>query len=169
MAQICLFHRDFRTVDNLTLNLANKEGKTVYPIFIFDPRQVTAENKYRSPGAIGFMIEAILDMKETIPELELFYGLPERILKHCKGDTVFHIADYTPFARRRNNEIKRVVGKCIEVHDAFLNPNIRRIEKKVFGAFHKDAMDHPVSEAKSKRGTYAKLTSIRPELRKYRA
>ena len=51
-----IFRRDFRLYDNTALYRCFKESKTVYPIFIFTPEQVTNKNEFKSSNAIQFMI-----------------------------------------------------------------------------------------------------------------
>ena len=51
-----IFRRDLRIVDNIGLNLANKQCKRIYPIFIFTEEQVTDANPYKSDNAVQFMI-----------------------------------------------------------------------------------------------------------------
>ena len=43
-----LFHRDFRIVDNIGLNLASNDVTHLYTCFIFTPEQVTGRNHYKS-------------------------------------------------------------------------------------------------------------------------
>ena len=65
-----IFRRDLRIQDNIGLNLAMEKCKTVYPIFIFTPEQVTDKNKFKSDNSIQFMIESLDDLRENIKKME---------------------------------------------------------------------------------------------------
>jgi deoxyribodipyrimidine photo-lyase len=123
---IYLFHRDLRVVDNIGINSANVD---LVPIFIFTPTQIT-KNKYYSNNAVQFMCECLDDIKKNVPELYLFYGETISILQkiHKKvGIKSLHFnLDYTPYARRRDDEIfdfctKHEI-KCNTYEDYLLAP-----------------------------------------------
>ena len=61
-----IFHRDFRIIDNNSLNKLNKEVDNIYCCFIFTPEQVSIKNKYRSLNSIQFMMECLYDWREQI-------------------------------------------------------------------------------------------------------
>ena len=63
---IFIFYRDFRLEDNVGLINAAKENKNLYPIFIFNPEQVTSKNNYLSIKSIQFMIESLEDLEKSI-------------------------------------------------------------------------------------------------------
>lgn len=121
---IFLFRRDLRLADNKGLNLALKNSKTVIPCFIFDPRQCTKKNRYKSNNALQFMIESLKDLDNSLKtigsKLYVFYGKPEKILEqlikeeHC--DALFLNRDYTPFSKTRDALIKK---KCTALHIPF--------------------------------------------------
>ena len=59
---IFIFRRDFRIIDNIGLTALSKKCKTIYPIFIFTPEQVTDKNTYKSDNAIQFMIKSLEEL-----------------------------------------------------------------------------------------------------------
>ena len=76
---IFIFRRDFRKEDNTGLiNCCNKSNK-IYPIFIFTPEQIK-KNIYKSSNAIQFMIESLKDLKESLGELNIFYGNYNKVI-----------------------------------------------------------------------------------------
>jgi deoxyribodipyrimidine photo-lyase len=152
-----IFRRDLRLTDNTGLNNALKQSKKVIPCFIFDPRQVKDNNKYKSDNAIQFMIESLQgihdELRKQDGKLYLFYGKAEEVIKTIitqeKIDAVFLNRDYTPFSIERDKKIAKI---CTDNNiffessgDALLNePEI--VTKKdgtyysVFSAFYKKAM-----------------------------
>lgn len=108
-----IFRRDFRTFDNRAFDLATKNPTIpTIPIFIFNDIQTCKKlNAYRSPRALSFMIEALLELKLNLKELT-FYKCrdPEdeiELLKRILNETpsiknIYFNADVTPFARARD-------------------------------------------------------------------
>ncbi|MCS7317687.1 MAG: deoxyribodipyrimidine photo-lyase [Candidatus Dojkabacteria bacterium] len=82
---IIVWHRrDLRTIDNLALFMASKNG-IVYPVFIFDPFFLENNSTYCS-SRIVFLIESIKDLaaqyKKLGSELIIRYGNPiEKLLE----------------------------------------------------------------------------------------
>lgn len=110
-----IFRRDLRLEDNTGLLKACAVSNIVIPCFIFDPRQVTEKNRYRSMNAIQFMIESLNDLEKQLKakkgRLHRFYGISEdvvnQLIKKEKIDAIFVNRDYTPFSIKRDEEIKR--------------------------------------------------------------
>lgn len=105
MKSLYLFTRDLRTEDNTSLITCCKESSTVYPIFIFNEKQVSSKNKFRSSNAIQFMIESLEDLEKSLKSLTFFHGnfenIIDKLLKTEKIDSIFTTKDYTPFASKR--------------------------------------------------------------------
>jgi deoxyribodipyrimidine photo-lyase len=126
-----IFRRDLRLHDNLGLLSALERSEQVYPVFIFDPRQVS-DNQYASTKAIAFMINSLSELRESIESgggsFSYRYGQAESelstLLQQEGFEAVFCNADYTPFARQRDEELRNVTNKAgaefILVHDALL-------------------------------------------------
>lgn len=118
---IFIFRRDLRIVDNVTLNYVMENYENVIPIFIFTPEQVTKKNKYKSNNAIQFMIESLKsvdkELKKHSSKLHIFQGKNIDVLKNiCNTINVKCIAynmDYTPYAIKRDKQIKRL---CISLN-----------------------------------------------------
>ena len=108
-----IFRRDLRLVDNLGLIYAMENHENILPVFIFTPEQVTSKNSFKSNNAIQFMIESLenldVSLKNHGSKLHIFYGENIKVLKNiCKEIDVENIIfnmDYTPYARKRDEEI----------------------------------------------------------------
>lgn len=128
-----IFRRDYRIIDNVTLNLAMKECENIFTIFIFTPEQVV-DNTYKSNNAVQFMIESLQELSKEINahngKLYTFYGDNIKVINHCidefKIDAVFFNADYTPYAVKRDKAIHNLCEKLgiklFADHDYYLNP-----------------------------------------------
>ena len=112
---IFLFHRDLRLVDNTTLIHQIKEMGDVIPIFIFTPEQINPKkNSYFSNNSVQFMIESLHELSEEIKKKEgkmyFFKGDTMKVLKSLnKENNIESIGfniDYTPYAKKRDGEIK---------------------------------------------------------------
>ena len=129
-----IFRRDFRVIDNIGLNLANKICKHVYPIFIFTPEQVTGANKFKSNNAVQFMIESLQDLSSQISKmggkLLCFYGnndtIVYQLIQKLEIQVVCFNADYSPYAIQRELGIIQIcdkMGVAVEYgHDYYLHP-----------------------------------------------
>lgn len=114
-----LFRRDLRMCDNTALNAALTESAIVIPCFIFDPRQISEENNYRSTNSIQFMIESLQDLAHDIQKnngvLYTFSGhaedIVEQLLTHLSIEALYVNHDYTPFSIARDTALKSVCEK----------------------------------------------------------
>jgi deoxyribodipyrimidine photo-lyase len=143
-----IFRRDYRIIDNVTLNLAMKECENLFTIFIFTPEQVV-DNTYKSNNAVQFMIESLQELSKEINthngKLYTFYGDNNKVIQHCvedfKIDAVFFNADYTPYAVKRDKSINTLCEKLdVKVfadHDYYLNPpgTIFNLKKEPYQKF----------------------------------
>lgn len=110
-----IFRRDLRIKHNLAIYNALSECDKVLPIFIFTPEQIK-KNPYKSEHAIQFMIESLDDLKNDLQDkngdLFTFYGDYEDIIKNLiKGNNIQNVyvnRDYTPYSKKRDNEIKKL-------------------------------------------------------------
>jgi len=151
-----IFRRDLRLEDNTGLIAALKQSEVVIPCFIFDIRQIGADNTYRSMHAIQFMIESLRDLEKQIKKrhghLYLFFGIAEKVieklLKEENIDALFCNRDYTPFSIKRDEAIAQACHKhhvdfhqhqdllLTEPEEVMTNANT---PYAIFTAFHKKA------------------------------
>ena len=129
-----IFRRDLRIVDNNGLNLLNTKCKNIYTVFIFTPEQATDKNKYKSEGAVQFMIESLevlsVDIKKNGGKLYTFYGENNKIIQHLIKSLDINIVgfnkDYSPYAINRDQEIihlcEKMKVKVLTGYDYYLNP-----------------------------------------------
>ena len=128
-----IFRRDFRIVDNKTLNAMNSECKNIYTIFIFTPEQVSGANKYKSDNSVQFMIESLEDLNDQIKKsggkLLTFYGNNDKVIEYCIDRLNINVVgfnmDYSPYAIDRDESILKICEKkeipVIMEHDYYLN------------------------------------------------
>ena len=137
---IFIFRRDFRIYDNKGLNYADKHFKNIIPIFIFTPEQVV-KNSFKSDNAIQFMIESLKDLNRNLKKkkskLHIFQGenikILEKIIKSIDVENIIFNMDYTPYAKKRDNQIEKFCKKnkikCIKIEDYLLS-EIGELNKK---------------------------------------
>lgn len=158
-----LFRRGLRLDDNTGLIAACEQADQVIPAFVFDPRQVD-KNAYRSDNCVQFMVESLKDLQGQLKakggKLYLFYGQQDKVvgqlIKKEKLDAVFMNRDYTPFAKRRDAQIRKVCKDKAEVHvygDYLLNEpeEVHKSDGKhytVFTPFYNSAKQHKVRKPK---------------------
>ncbi|MBO9561336.1 MAG: deoxyribodipyrimidine photo-lyase [Niastella sp.] len=110
------FRRDLRLDDNAGLYHALKQGIPVVPVFIFD-RNILDQLDEKADRRVEFIRMALLDMQEQLLKLgstlEVYYGYPEQVFRHLikKYDVqkVFTNHDYEPYARERDEDIRRLL------------------------------------------------------------
>ncbi|MCF7872181.1 DNA photolyase family protein [Candidatus Woesearchaeota archaeon] len=112
---IFIFRRDLRLEDNTALIKALKETKEVIPIFIFSEEQIK-NNEYKSNNAIQFMINSLKELKEEIEQKNGYlnilngnqYEIIKKILRETKAQTIYQNKDYTPYSKKRDEQIKKI-------------------------------------------------------------
>lgn len=125
-----------RLEDNTGLIEALKLSEEVIPIFIFNKRQISYDNEYRSLNSMQFLKKSLEELNENLEKynsyLYMFYDRIDTVVKMLKDkfgvQAVFFNKDYTPFARARDKQIfdfcKNEGIFCDSFHDALLlNPN----------------------------------------------
>lgn len=112
MKTLFIFRRDLRTFDNTALNrVVEKYPKTeIIPIFIFNKKQIEeTDNKYYSKNAVQFLFESLDEISDFT---NFFYtstnDIPilETLFNKYKFDNLAFNIDYTPYAIKRDKEIK---------------------------------------------------------------
>ena len=161
---IFIFRRDLRLTDNSGLIEALENSKNVIPIFIFTPEQID-KNSYKSDNAIQFMIESLTELENKIKkkkgQLYYFYGKQDKIIskitKNNNIDAVYFNKDWTPYAIKRDEKIKKLCIKkdidCVQVEDYTLLPINKLLNQneevyKVYGAFYRNAKNFKVPKPK---------------------
>lgn len=158
-----IFRRDLRIEDNKGLIEAVANSDTVIPCFIFDPRQVGQENKYRSSNAIQFMLESLHDLEDQLKKhsghLYLFYGhadeVVKKLIKDEDIDAIFCNRDYTPFSIKRDEALQHVCSKLevafepcndLLLHEPEAIKTGSGTPYSVFSAFYKNAHKLPIAK-----------------------
>ena len=120
MKTLFIFRRDLRTYDNTSLNMVkNKYPKSeILPIFIFNKKQIDENvNKYYSKNAAQFLFESL----EELDFMNYYYtdndiSILDELYKKFKFDVISYNKDYTPYAKKRDNEINLwATNKKIEI------------------------------------------------------
>ena len=146
---VFIFRRDLRVEDNTALIEALTQSEKVLPCFIFDERQISSKNEYKSNNAMQFMVKSLEDLEKQLKEkkgkLYYFYGKSEeffeRFIPKEKIDAIFVNKDYTPFSKKRDTALKEVCEKnkidFLEFDDALLNKieNTLKKDKKPYTIF----------------------------------
>lgn len=132
MKVLFIFRRDLRTFDNTTLNrVINKYPNIeIIPIFIFNKKQIEEkENKYYSKNAVQFLFESL----EELSFINFYYtstddiSIIEEIHKKNKFDIIAYNIDYTPFAKKRDNDINNWAKKNMIEIIAFEDYTLHKI------------------------------------------
>jgi deoxyribodipyrimidine photo-lyase len=160
---IFIFTRDLRLEDNSTLNIALQECEEILPIFIFNPKQISAINSYRSDNSIQFMMESLDEVNSELNKyhsrLFYFYGLPIDIIKKLisieKPNKIYINKDYTPFAQLREKSLQKICKeKSIEFssEEDYMLTGVTSVKKPddtfyvKFTPYHRTAKKIPVKK-----------------------
>lgn len=152
-----LFRRDLRLIDNTSLNAALADG-TAHIGFIFDPRQVTEKNRYKSPKALRFLCDSLRELcdetKKRGGTFNIWYDKPAQVIRTLCADkkiSALHVnTDYTPFSMQRDAELEKICDEhripFTAHHDALLiEPGTVKTGSgqpfKVFTPFYKAALN----------------------------
>lgn len=111
-----IFRRDLRLDDNTGLLYALANSDVVFPVFIFDKKQVNPErNSYFGSNCVQFMSESLVDLDGQIKKkggfgLNILTGnfpdIFKDILNNVKPNFVCVNMDYTPYSKERDSLIK---------------------------------------------------------------
>jgi len=127
-----LFHRDLRLADNRgfaeAVALARQLGAKVLPLFVFTPQQID-RNPLKSAPSVQFMVDSLEELAVTVKQaggrMRFAHGDTVEVLEGLKNVVaVSEVADYTPFAKKRQAEIKDFCEKRgiqqLLTHDVYL-------------------------------------------------
>lgn len=143
-----LFRRDLRLADNAGLADAAREADEVIPAFVFDPRQCDpAKNAFFSEHAFAFMMRSLKELHRRLRErggrLYVFEGeAPDVIVELASGGDISSVhvnRDYTPFSRRRDQQLRSVCGTAgveFRSSNALLLTEPEEVQPDGGGAYH---------------------------------
>jgi deoxyribodipyrimidine photo-lyase len=162
-----IFHRDLRLYDNETLRAAAAHARrikaSIIPAFIFTTAQINKKaNPYFSHPSVQFMVTSLEDLNSQIkaaggPGIALFHGEHDatlyKLLTTLPVAAVYETADYTPFAKQRQEQSMGLATLCgaeyFLVQDTYLtepgtvlNKSNRPFQK--FTPFYESARRRPV-------------------------
>lgn len=114
------FRRDLRLQDNLGFKAALDSGQPVIPLFILDPA-ILKSPRIGAPR-LKFMLDALQSLSTELHKHQrgilIRHGDPLNVLQSLIKETdaghLFFNADYTPFARKRDDAIRSALK--IDVH-----------------------------------------------------
>ena len=113
MKTLFIFRRDLRTYDNTTLNKIYDKNNQILPIFIFNKKQIDKDsNKYYSSNAVQFLFQSL----EELNFLNFYYtddeiDIIDKLYHKYKFSSIAYNKDYTPYAIKRDEEIKKWSNK----------------------------------------------------------
>jgi deoxyribodipyrimidine photo-lyase len=156
-----LFRRDLRIEDNTGLINASKLSEDVIPCFILDSKLLEKFNPKFSQFRLQFLKDCLLDLdgqlKNHQSHLHICSGNRDKIIseliKKQKIDAIFLNSDYSPFSRKRDNEIQRICEKNkndfistddLLLHDVELLKTGQGEPYKVFSAFYTKAREFSI-------------------------
>lgn len=133
---VFIFRRDLRVVDNLgfveMIKRSIKAKVPLLPIFIFNPDQIDPKkNTYFSKNCVEFMIQSLTSLSASLQnKLMFFHGndidILNQIYKQYDVQTIAFNLDYTPFARKRDQDIQTWCQQhditCVGTEDYTLFP-----------------------------------------------
>lgn len=126
---IVWFRRDLRLEDNLALEAALKSGAAIIPLFIFDPDIL--DKPRISSARVKFMLSALNSLDDSLRaygrRLLVRHGeaLPtlQSLIAESGATALYFNADYTPFARKRDETIRDALSIDIRTyHDRLMMP-----------------------------------------------
>ncbi len=132
MKILYIFQRSLRVEDNNGLRyceeLCHMNDGQIHCIFIFDISQID-KNDYFSPSCFAFMLECLRNLSDSLNRhITFFHGNPEEIIfmlqKEQEYDDIVMCEDYTPYARKRVENITKKLDKStnfIEIPDVVIN------------------------------------------------
>lgn len=108
------FRRDLRLEDNAGFYHALKNESAVLPVFIFDT-QVLNKLDDKADKRVDFIYQSLKLLQKKLEEhgssLLVLYGDPVTIYKKLNPKAVYTNEDYEPYARTRDEQIKKIITK----------------------------------------------------------
>lgn len=105
--------RDLRLADNPALRAALRGGAAVQPVFVLDPALMGAPAARRQAFLLAGLRLLDADLRRRGSRLLVRSGPPEQALAQlaaeCGAQAVFAGEDYSPYARRRDERVRRAL------------------------------------------------------------
>lgn len=103
--------RDLRLTDNQALSNALAQARQVIPVFIFDP--LLLRSPYVGPKRLTFLLHGLQQLAKDLQAkgsyLIVRQGAPvaelQKLVAESQAEAIFAEADYSPYARRRDEQI----------------------------------------------------------------
>ena len=134
-----IYRRDLRIHDNLALlslldRVKNVDDAYILPVFIFNKKQIEPkENAYFNKNSVEFLIQSLVSLNEALfdklifihsssSDIDVLENITTKITSsrnNVLGSVTFN-ADYTPYAVKRDNDIKEWCNKN-KVHGFFVS------------------------------------------------
>ena len=117
---IFIFRRDQRLDDNTGLLYALRHAETVYPVFVFDKKQIEpGQNKYFGHHCVQFMCESLRDLDGQLrakgSRLTLLLGtypaILETLIEAVKPNLICVNEDYTTYSQERDRLIAETCSR----------------------------------------------------------
>jgi deoxyribodipyrimidine photo-lyase len=110
------FRRDLRLYDNVALSKALEQGAEVLPIFIFD-KHILSRLEDKDDARVNFIHKTLYELKCQLnqrgSDLRIFFGDIEQvwreILNEIKPSSVYANEDYEPYARKRDDSVRKIL------------------------------------------------------------
>jgi deoxyribodipyrimidine photo-lyase len=106
------FRRDLRLEDNAGLYHALRENKTVLPVFIFDT-EILDRLEDKADKRVEFILQSLTILGDQLIELGssllVVHDNPLSFYKSISPKAVYMNHDYEPYARKRDDAIKRIL------------------------------------------------------------
>ena len=156
-----LFRRDLRVTDNTGLIESCRNSVQSIPCFILDPKLLKKSNPKFSKFRLHFLYDCLVDLEKQLEikesYLHIFSDSLKKIIENLIGllniNAVFVNMDYTPFSKKRDEEIKKICRKYkidfittddLLLHDIEQIKTLKGEPYKVFTSFFSKARELPV-------------------------
>ncbi|MGD8622412.1 MAG: deoxyribodipyrimidine photo-lyase, partial [Anaerolineales bacterium] len=115
MNTIWWIRRDLRLHDNQAFYAAYEAGDSVVPVFILDPNLL--ESEYVGDKRLAFLFASLRELAAELEELGsrliIRQGNPKeelkQLLQELDAQSIYAEEDFSPYSRRRDDEIKRAL------------------------------------------------------------
>ncbi|MGB1288024.1 MAG: deoxyribodipyrimidine photo-lyase, partial [Aggregatilineales bacterium] len=117
------FRRDLRLRDNLALHAAIESDVPVIPLFIYDP--VILDSERVGAPRLAFWMNALESLDESLRAYETWLlvrqGKPlevlQELIEKTKARALYFNRDYSPYARRRDDNIAHTLDIDVYIDD----------------------------------------------------